>query len=236
MASRSPGATIVTAKTALKSGSSQHGKARRQSVACIWLVAMVCSTPSSSLKRERYQPRSLSFSVPAKAIDSRAPVPAGSGSGQGEADPLVLVVVGPGQRRGRAVDRSAWPARAPGRRRCRPAPRPARPPRARCRPCPGTWRRAGRAPGRCRSARGVRRVGGGGGSSTWRSSVAAAAGTTSGTSLPRRASRSGRSRIGSEPRSGGRRRRPATTSSASATRWSTSSPTTTTGSSRSTPW
>ena len=82
MASRSPGATIVTAKTALKSGSSQHGKARRQSVACIWLVAMVCSTPSSSLKRERYQPRSLSFSVPAKAIDSRALVPAGSGSGR----------------------------------------------------------------------------------------------------------------------------------------------------------
>ena len=82
MASRSPGATIVAAKTALKSGSSQHGKARRQSVACIWLVAMVCSTPSSSLKRERYQPRSLSFSVPAKAIDSRAPAPAGSGSGR----------------------------------------------------------------------------------------------------------------------------------------------------------
>ena len=49
MASRSSATTIVTANTALKSGSSQQGKARRQSVACIWLVAMTRSFPSSSL-------------------------------------------------------------------------------------------------------------------------------------------------------------------------------------------
>jgi hypothetical protein len=35
--------------TALKSGSSQHGKARRASVASNWVVAMTCSTPASSV-------------------------------------------------------------------------------------------------------------------------------------------------------------------------------------------
>ena len=42
--------TSVTAKTALQSGSSQHGKARRASVASNWVVAMTCSSPSSSVK------------------------------------------------------------------------------------------------------------------------------------------------------------------------------------------
>ena len=46
----SPGATIsVTEKTALKSGSSQHGNALRASVACNWVVAMVCTSPASSV-------------------------------------------------------------------------------------------------------------------------------------------------------------------------------------------
>ena len=45
--------TSVMPKTALKSGSSQQGNARRQSVACIWVVAMTCSVPSSSLNVER---------------------------------------------------------------------------------------------------------------------------------------------------------------------------------------
>ena len=40
--------TNVIANTALNSGSSQHGNARRQSVACICVVAMTCSLPSSS--------------------------------------------------------------------------------------------------------------------------------------------------------------------------------------------
>ena len=45
----SSGSTIrVTSKTALKSGSSQHGKARRQSVACICEVAITRSSPASS--------------------------------------------------------------------------------------------------------------------------------------------------------------------------------------------
>jgi len=39
----------VTSKTALRSGSSQHGKARRASVASIWVVAMVRVTPASSV-------------------------------------------------------------------------------------------------------------------------------------------------------------------------------------------
>ena len=38
-----PSATSrVTPNTALNSGSSQHGKARRQSVDCIWVVAITC--------------------------------------------------------------------------------------------------------------------------------------------------------------------------------------------------
>ena len=77
MASRSSGTTSVTAKTALKSGSSQQGKALRQSVACIWVVAMTRSRPSSSLKVERYQPRSLSFSVPRNVRVRRPSVPTG---------------------------------------------------------------------------------------------------------------------------------------------------------------
>ena len=40
--------TSVIANTALNSGSSQHGNARRQSVACICVVAITRSTPSSS--------------------------------------------------------------------------------------------------------------------------------------------------------------------------------------------
>ena len=40
--------TRVTPKTALKSGSSQHGKARRASVASIWVVAMTLVVPSSA--------------------------------------------------------------------------------------------------------------------------------------------------------------------------------------------
>ncbi len=46
----SPSSTSrVMANTALNSGSSQHGNARRQSVACIWVVAITCSMPSSSV-------------------------------------------------------------------------------------------------------------------------------------------------------------------------------------------
>ncbi len=41
--------TRVTPNDALKSGSSQHGNARRQSVDSIWVVAMTCSVPASSL-------------------------------------------------------------------------------------------------------------------------------------------------------------------------------------------
>ena len=41
--------TSVMPNTALKSGSSQHGNARRQSVDSIWVVAMTCSVPASSL-------------------------------------------------------------------------------------------------------------------------------------------------------------------------------------------
>ncbi len=45
--------TSVTSKVALKAGSSKHGKARRASVDSIWVVAMTCSTPASSVKVER---------------------------------------------------------------------------------------------------------------------------------------------------------------------------------------
>ena len=73
------GSTInVTSKTALKSGSSKHGNARRQSVACICDVAMTCSLPSASMYVLRYQPCSLSLSVPANVI-SMVVVP-GSGA------------------------------------------------------------------------------------------------------------------------------------------------------------
>ncbi len=47
---RRPATTRVMPKTALKSGSSQQGKARRASVASNWVVAMTWSTPSSSVK------------------------------------------------------------------------------------------------------------------------------------------------------------------------------------------
>ena len=50
MASRSSGTTRVTAKMALRSGSSQQGKARRASVASNWVVAMTRSWPPSSVK------------------------------------------------------------------------------------------------------------------------------------------------------------------------------------------
>jgi hypothetical protein len=39
----------VTAKTALKSGSSQHGNARRASVASNWVAARRCVAPFASL-------------------------------------------------------------------------------------------------------------------------------------------------------------------------------------------
>ena len=42
--------TSVTAKVALRSGSSQHGNARRASAGSNWVVAMVCVSPSSSVK------------------------------------------------------------------------------------------------------------------------------------------------------------------------------------------
>ena len=45
---RSSGTMRVTPKTALKSGSSKHGKARRASVLSNCVVAMTCSLPSSS--------------------------------------------------------------------------------------------------------------------------------------------------------------------------------------------
>ena len=52
-ANRSASTTRVTAKAALWAGSSQHGKARRASVASNWVVAMTCSAPSASVKVER---------------------------------------------------------------------------------------------------------------------------------------------------------------------------------------
>ena len=67
-ASRCGSMMSVTSKTALKSGSSKHGNARRQSVACICEVAMTCSLPSASVYVLRYQPRSLSLSVPVNVI------------------------------------------------------------------------------------------------------------------------------------------------------------------------
>ncbi len=52
-AKRSPSTTRPTAKTALWAGSSQHGKARRASVASNWVVAITCSAPSASVKVDR---------------------------------------------------------------------------------------------------------------------------------------------------------------------------------------
>ena len=49
----SSGTTRVTANTALASGSSQHGNARRASVASICVVASTCSTPASSVNVDR---------------------------------------------------------------------------------------------------------------------------------------------------------------------------------------
>ena len=40
-------------KRAFRSGSSQHGKARRAWVAWNWVVAMVRSVPVTSVKRDR---------------------------------------------------------------------------------------------------------------------------------------------------------------------------------------
>ena len=45
--------TRLTAKTALNAGSSQHGKARRASVASSWVAASTCSTPLASTYRLR---------------------------------------------------------------------------------------------------------------------------------------------------------------------------------------
>ncbi len=52
-ASWSWGTTRVTANTALASGSSQQGKARRASVASICVVANTRSTPASSVNVDR---------------------------------------------------------------------------------------------------------------------------------------------------------------------------------------
>ena len=49
-----PSATVIVIEnTALNSGSSRQGNARRQSVDCIWVVAITCSTPSPSMKVDR---------------------------------------------------------------------------------------------------------------------------------------------------------------------------------------
>ncbi len=52
-ASRPSGTSRVTEKTALRSGSSKQGKARRASVASNWVVAMTWATPASSVNSER---------------------------------------------------------------------------------------------------------------------------------------------------------------------------------------
>ena len=52
-AARASSTTRVISKVALSSGSSQHGKARRASVDSIWVVAMMCSAPASSVKVDR---------------------------------------------------------------------------------------------------------------------------------------------------------------------------------------
>jgi len=52
-AARWSSTTRVTSKVALRSGSSQHGKARRASVASICDVAIRRSLPSSSVKELR---------------------------------------------------------------------------------------------------------------------------------------------------------------------------------------
>ena len=46
-ATRSNGTTSVTANTAFCAGSSQHGNARRASVASNWVTAMIRSSPST---------------------------------------------------------------------------------------------------------------------------------------------------------------------------------------------
>jgi hypothetical protein len=48
-AARPAGTTSVTENTALHAGSSQHGNARRASVASNWVAAMVCVAPAGSL-------------------------------------------------------------------------------------------------------------------------------------------------------------------------------------------
>ena len=45
----SSGTTSVSANDAFRSGSSQHGKLRRASVASKWVVMMTCSAPASSV-------------------------------------------------------------------------------------------------------------------------------------------------------------------------------------------
>ncbi len=49
-AARPSSTSKVTSKTALRSGSSQHGKARRASVDSIWVVAIVLVSPPGSTK------------------------------------------------------------------------------------------------------------------------------------------------------------------------------------------
>jgi hypothetical protein len=53
IASRSSRTTSVTPKTAFRSGSSQHGNARRASVDSNCVVAMTCGSPSSPVYVER---------------------------------------------------------------------------------------------------------------------------------------------------------------------------------------
>jgi hypothetical protein len=49
MAARPSGTTSVTPKTAFAAGSSQHGNARRASVASNWVAAIVWAPPAASL-------------------------------------------------------------------------------------------------------------------------------------------------------------------------------------------
>ena len=63
--------TSVMPNTALKSGSSQQGKARRQSVACICVVAMTCSVPVVVLERRAVPAPQLVVEDPGVGDDER---------------------------------------------------------------------------------------------------------------------------------------------------------------------
>src|SRR5438093_384246 len=67
MATNGSSTTNATEKVAFNSGSSQHGNARRASVACIWVVAMTDWLPSSSVKVTGRGYRRSSSDVPARA-------------------------------------------------------------------------------------------------------------------------------------------------------------------------